>query len=292
MEGFISKAFARSGFRRRELVARLVKPQGPVDSEALQELLDKPVDGLLPGADSASPRIRKPNHGFLDKWDMPKLRLILGSQKKQQGATKSTTSWSGSTIKAVDDRQYVPELNIWGNPPSEILVRAKRARWWRAAAERIMPPLGRGEWELLGQLANGAQNEAEWAVPGRRQAAKALFEPEDASSGWDWRAYATMPACEVEKPKTLGNQRRSGQRDTGPHAVRQRKPDMSARWFRRQYSRTWQLTPTMNQDPNTLKYSLQWGKARSRIATPTRHQLDIFLGVDQQGRKTGKDAAK
>ncbi|KAF4507800.1 hypothetical protein G6O67_004261 [Ophiocordyceps sinensis] len=293
MQGLISKAFARSGIRRRELIFKLVKPQGPDDSQALEEVLSGSADGKQTmETDRASELSRKPKHEHLEKWDHPKLLQLLKSQKKQQGQTKNTTSWPSSSVKAVDDTQFVPKLDIWGKPPSEVLVRAKRARWWRLAADRIMPPLGRGEWDLLGRLGAGTQREAQWAIPERRQPAHALVaqQDQDASLGWDWEAHATQPTCVVEKPKSLYNQRRSGQRDPGPHSLRERSSTISPRWFRRAYNRTWQLTPTMSQDPNTLKYSLKWGHAPSRIPSARGAQLGMFEGIDERG-KTKKGSA-
>lgn len=289
MQGLLSKAFARSGARRRVLLSQFVKSQGPDDSEALKEV-------LTDGDSKEEKQSRKLKHAFLEKWDSPKLLQALKSQKQQQDRTKYTASWPGAAVKCFEDTQFVPKRDIWGRPPTEILVRARRARWWKLAVDRLMTPLGRGEWDLLGRLSAGSQAEAEWAVPPRRRPARPLTAQDtDASAEWDWKAYATRPAYVVEKPKSLSNQRRSGQRDNGPHGPRERSSTISARWFRRAYNRVWQVTPTVSQDPNTLKYSIKWGNAPPRIQLASSAQLEFLRGAEEKinrgGGKKRKGAA-
>ncbi|POR39050.1 Uncharacterized protein TPAR_00754 [Tolypocladium paradoxum] len=294
MAGLISKGFARTGSRRRELMAQFVKPQGPNDSRALEALLDraassstaKGATGPAAGetACGAPQGSRKPRNVFFQKWDQPKLLQMLQSQKQHQKDTKGTTSWPGTAVKGTDEDQFVPKLNIWGNPPAESLVRAKRAHWWRRSADKIMPPLGKGEWDLLGRLSSGAQDRGEWAIPERRHSAKPLVA-QGSLRAFDWEGYATKPAAVVEREQSRSRQRRSGRKDTGPYGGRERSQAASSRWFRRAYSRTWQLTPSVSQDPNTLRYSFAWGTAQSRLPAATKAQLEIFEGVDQRGHK-------
>ncbi|KND89589.1 hypothetical protein TOPH_05605 [Tolypocladium ophioglossoides CBS 100239] len=298
MEGLISKGFARTGSRRRELMAQFVKPQGPNDSQALEALLDKAGEGKQPsdttkGATSGAVQgSRKPQNVFFQKWDQPKLLQILQSQKQHQKDTKGTTSWPGTAVKGTDQDQFVPKLNIWGIPPVEGLVRAKRAHWWRRSADKIMPPLGRGEWDLLGRLSTGAQDGGEWAIPERRHSAKPLLSQDERSlPSLDWEGYATNPAAVVEKEQSRSRQRRSGRKDTGPYGGRERSQAVSSRWFRRAYNRTWQLTPSMSQDPNTLRYSFAWGTAQSKLPAATKAQLEVFEGVDKRGHKLDKGPA-
>ncbi|GJN70703.1 hypothetical protein PLICBS_004761 [Purpureocillium lilacinum] len=293
MAGLISKGFARSGRRRRELMAQFVKPQGPSNSQDLEALLDQPSakqSSTSTGTADAQ-RPKKQKNAFFQKWDQKKLLQILQSQKHQQKETKGSTSWPGSAIKSTDPNQFVPTTNIWGKPPAESLVRTKQAHWWRRSAEKIMPPVGKGEWDLLERLSNGAQDEAEWAVPARRSTAKPLAAPESTSGSFDWKPWATQPAATVERQNSMSQRVRSGGSDPGPYGGKERKPTVSARWFRRAYNRTWQLTPTMSQDPKTLRYSFRWGSVQPKIPSPTASQLEIFEGVDKQGRKVGKSSA-
>lgn len=293
MEGLISKGFGRSGSRRRELMAKFVIPQGPGDTVALEEALDaadrrsKDAGGSVSSTQISDDSGAKVKRKFFDKWDQKKLLRLLSSQRQQQKDTKGMASWRGAAVKTIDPDQFIPKETIWGKPPGENLRQTKRAHWWRRSAEKIMPPLGRGEWEMLKQLSNGGQERGEWNVPERRTPAIPLTIPAEAGAqaSWSWEDYATKPAAIVEKAKSLKQQRRTGQKDSSPYGVKDRDHKLSARWFQRAYSRAWQLTPTMSQDPNTLNYSFTWGSVQSKLPPAAKHQLEIFEGVDQKGRK-------
>ncbi|RDA92824.1 hypothetical protein CP533_0769, partial [Ophiocordyceps camponoti-saundersi (nom. inval.)] len=284
MSKLIMLGFARSGSLRRELMSQFVKPQGPSDSQALETLIDDKIEKMegKMGEAEAAIKVRKPKNDFFTRWDRPKLLKLLKSQKQQQVLGKMASNWPAAEIKSFDEDQFLPATDIWGKPTSEILTRAKRAKWWKLTASKILPPLARGRWELLGQLSEGAQDSKEWEVPTRRRPVDAT----DAAVQWDWRAFASQPADVIRRPKSWYNQRRSGQKDTGPHGLRQRKDYIPSRWYRRQYNRTWVATATMDQNANTLRYSVSWGQVASRAAPATTAQLEIFQGVNAQGEKT------
>ncbi|KAM0486222.1 hypothetical protein ACHAPX_000926 [Trichoderma viride] len=293
MESLISQGFGRTGSRRRELMAKFVTPQGPRDTGALEEALDSADRDNKAAKVSALPTElseeseTKMKRKFFDKWDQKKLLRLLSSQRQQQRDTKGMASWRGSIVKTIDPDQFIPKETIWGKPPGENLRQTKRAHWWRRSAEKIMPPLGRGEWEMLKQLSTGGQERGEWKVPERRTPAIPLTTSSEAGeqASWSWEDYATKPAAIVEKPKALKQQRRTGQKDSSPYGVKDRDRKLSTRWFQRAYTRAWQLTPTMSQDPNTLNYSFTWGSVQPKLPPAAKHQLEIFQGVDQKGRK-------
>lgn len=296
MESLISKGFGRSGSRRRELMAQFVIPQGPNDSIALEQALgstgrgNESAKGSPPSMHASAAGAAKVKKAFFEKWDQAKLLRILQSQRQQQRDTKGTASWPGTAVKTLDPDQFIPKETIWGKPPGEGLKQTKRAHWWRRNADKIMPPLGRGEWEMLKQLSSGGQERGGWRIPERRTLAQPLAATEETTTQtrWNWKDYATKPAAVVEKPKSLKQQRRTGQKDSGPYGVKDRDRNLSTRWFQRAYSRAWQLTPTIAQDPNTLQYSFTWGSIQSRLPPAAKHQLEIFEGVDQHGRKQQK----
>ncbi|KOS22966.1 hypothetical protein ESCO_003678 [Escovopsis weberi] len=291
MESLIFKGFGRTGSRRRELMAKLVVPQGPSNSKRLQALLDPAARQTAPKDEDdapAMPDAPMSKKAFYEKWDQQKLLKVLQSQKQQQRESKCTASWRGSSIGSLEPDQLIPTKTIWGNPPSEILKRAKRSNWWRRNADKIMPPLGKGEWDVLQKLSEGAQEEYKWAIPGRRAHAGAQERgSESGRLAWEsvWRSYAANPADVVERPKSLTHQRRSGQKDNNPYGVGDRDRTLSPRWFQRAYNRAWQLTPTMEQDPNTLRYSITWGRAGSKLPCATKLQSEIFEGVDNRGQR-------
>ncbi|KAK2594487.1 hypothetical protein QQS21_007768 [Conoideocrella luteorostrata] len=302
MEALIMKGFGRTGSRRRELMTQLVKSQGPDDTHALESMLNQTVrrsEQIKSKAEISSheqtsqfftgKKARTPKNSFFERWDQSKLLQIIRSQKQQQKDTKGTTSWPGTAVKSTNPDQFIPATNIWGKPPAESLVRTKRAHWWRRSADKIMPPLGKGEWDLLQRLTVGAQESGEWCVPQRR--ACPATEPSlqaRVSGKWDWETYARIPTSRAEQPRTMSRQRRTGQYDTGPYGGRVRAKEVSDRWFRRAYNRTWQLTPSIAQDPNTLRYVFAWGSATSNLPSATNSQMDVFEGVDKKGNRIHK----
>lgn len=296
MENLVMEGFGRKGARRRELVAQIVRPQGPSDRKSLEAMLDQApptseqassdavqLDSAAPEDHLAEGAKKRPHaNAFFEKWDQPKLLHLLESQREQQKKTQGSASWPARMLKGSDADQFVPQLNIWGKPPSDVLVRAKRAHWWRRNASKMMPPLGKGEWELLQRLGAGAQDSGEWARPLRRAypAPSSTLPGEASISSWDWTRDAGLPTAAAERDKGVRQRRRTGQIDDGPFGGRPRRDDFSDRWFRRLYNRIWQLTPHMRQHPNTLEYEVSWGKTAPKLPNATGAQLRIFEGLD------------
>lgn len=303
MEGLISKAFGRSGTRRRQLMSEFVVPQGVKDSKAL-EALTNGASAATTDASDATPTdggarekkaIGNSKNRFFLKWDQPKLLRLLSSQRQRQNEARSTSHLLGPAIKTTNPSVDVPKENIWGNAPAECVVNAKKARWWRRSADKMQPPLGRGEWELLGRLSRGAQESGEWQIPARRirVGAAAATEPQQgdktAAAAAALMRYASHTAAAVERNQSAKRVARSGRVDAGPYGMSHSGNGLSPRWFRRAYNRTWMLTPKMEQDPRTLQYRFTFGDLPSmRDATP--QQRSIFEGVDANGQPLKKSS--
>jgi hypothetical protein len=296
----IYKAFGRSGRRRRQLVSRFVaKSAGPStsDSSSLEALLqlasnvDKKAlaeSGEIPG--DAGSKAAKKNHAWMDNWDKPKLLQFLKSQKMVQMDHGAVINWQGKPIRIIDEDVRVPDQATWGGKPSEVLVRARQAAWWKRVANKIQPPLGKGEWELLEKLSNGAQEQPEWRIPSRRTPAKPLTDDADeAESEWHWEEYATQSTAFLEKPSAARAKRYFGDTTSSPFLGKPHRDTLSDRWFRRVYREVWQRTCYMEQDPNTLEYKFTWGAAPSKdqLPPPSERQQLLFDGVDSKGRKLG-----
>ncbi|PHH60018.1 hypothetical protein CDD81_2186 [Ophiocordyceps australis] len=299
-------AFGRMGFRRREIIAEFVKSEGPQNTEALEAALTKSDGSSCDSAehgsmgDSAehgslgdSPKRKRKKGHHVDKWDKEKVVQIATSQKRQQGLTKLTTSWVSAIYKGLSLDADVPVKTIWDKPPCASLVKTKMDSALIRMGDKAMAPLPKGEWDLLGRLSRGAQLEAEWAIPQRRLAAKPLTDQDQevAPGSLDWIAHAMKPAAVAEKERKPSLERRYGLRDHGPHAPSLHSSEISPRWFQRAYNRVWQMTPTTQQDPNTLKNSFKWGLPISKLVPPSKIQLQFFKGVNEKGvgpRKSGK----
>ncbi|KAF4125480.1 hypothetical protein GMORB2_4320 [Geosmithia morbida] len=294
MTRLMAKGFGREGKRRRQLVSEFVVSQGVGDSSSLEKMLeaatvdDDGVAATTPDDARSSTKKRKDKNAFLDRWDRPKLLQFLKTQQRAQNETKTSVIWGGSPIKTVDDMAGIPATNSWGKPPSETLVRAKQAKWWKRHADKIMPPIDKGEWQLLQRLSDGAQSQrgSEWAIPPRRTPAVSLSGPveEDTKSRLDASAFHS--AAFVDRPRTVRLRRYTGEsRDAGPYTGKPHRDTISDRWFRRAYRRVWRKTSYAEMDANTLKYTFTWGKASSTsLPPPSPTQSTVFDGVDDNGQ--------
>ncbi|KAM0430426.1 hypothetical protein ACHAPT_005772 [Fusarium lateritium] len=324
MEKLIYHGFGRMGFRRRSLVTDFVRAQGPSDSDALEALINGDVLDIspektgsavaeaseaVPGPDSFSNdpnpttseipeenieakspggrRNNKPIHirnNFYEKWDLDKIAGLLSSQRDLQ--KNSNISWLKRKLKTLKPDGSIPKTNLWGKPLAENVVRAKKAKFWRGTINKMMIPLSNGEWELLGQLSQGAQEQGEWKIPTRRPAASPTQALEQKTlSSWNWEAFASQPVSRIERrPKKSSFVRPEG-KDEEPYQAQHKTRDISPRWFRRTYQRAWQHTPKMEQDPRSLKNTFTWGSIKKSTVRATDGQLSIFDGVDRQGRK-------
>lgn len=293
MMGLILKAFGRQATRRRELMKAFVHHQDQaVDSKALGALLDKTIDELnSTEVDTEHKKHQSNREGkkfpFLEKWDKKKLQRLLQSQQSQEKSLP-TAGMFKATLKSSNENGDVPKTDSWGRAPRPELVRSKQARWWKRASSKLMPPLGKGEWDLLKRLGEGAQTREEaWNIPKRRAQAKLLCdEAAIHEENVELDRYASEPTAQIENRRLSKWRRYYGPSDPNPFGNTPRGAQQrSDRWFRRAYQQGWHMTPHMEQDPNTLAYKFHWGNPGSQNIAPTRRQMLFFEGVDAKGQK-------
>ena len=232
--------------------------------------------------------IQRKKNEFLAKWNMDKLVELAKSQKTQAIKTHSTTTWSEGTLKNTEELKGIPATNIWGKPLAESRIETKRGAFWKRTADKIMPPIGAGEWDTLAKLALGTQKGEQWQIPARRTlvgvTSVAAEMPTSPKLDWELEAHATNQAAEAERPRTSYQQQRTGVMSNGPFAERAGMRTTSPRYLKRQYNRVWQVTPKMEQDPNTLKNTITWGYADSNIPLATKAQLEVLEGWEEGAR--------
>ncbi|KAM0548553.1 hypothetical protein ACHAPJ_009876 [Fusarium lateritium] len=240
---------------------------------------------------TTSPRVRgKPKPlkpPFYEKWDTAKLRKLFLSQRHLQKT--ADLPWPKRDHKTLLSDMHIPETNAWGKPPSERVVQARRKDFWRRSLVKGMPPVAYSEWELLGRLAKGLQEEDEWKIPERRPAAKPIYaaEPKSSDLGWNWEKHATLPASKIERKRhsfTLPYLENAPS-GTEPYKHRYKRAVLSPRWWRRAYLRIWQFTPAETPDSKPQREKYAWGHLTTPATSPTKAQLRIFEGVDSKGQK-------
>ncbi|MCJ1400347.1 hypothetical protein MMC11_003552 [Xylographa trunciseda] len=133
----LAHTYGRTGRRRHELLAAATKLDVPRDQ---REGARQPAASLTPGestttstSTSALPRM---------------VELLMKAQRAQRGARLSRAPMK--TLRAP-----VPAANSWGRAVPAGRARNIEARWRAKALRSVLPPLPRGEWERLRDLATG-----------------------------------------------------------------------------------------------------------------------------------------
>ncbi|KAG8673361.1 hypothetical protein FPOAC2_06805 [Fusarium poae] len=338
MEELLMHAFARKGSRRRSLISDFLRPQPPSNTKALEatikgiqedkkpddEVVNKPTETTIENeysqeeqkteeqrAESAvgtpsdkkeeasrkilvrrGPKPLQPT--FYHKWDIIKLRNLQISQRARQDS--ADISWPRTDIRSI--LPEIPETNIWGKPTPERVCQAKTAHFWKRSISKIMPPLDKSEWEFLGQLSQGAQENEQWKIPKRRTAANPLRVVKSDKSptlDWNWESYATQPTNKIERINPLSQFAHVGPDKTDHpyhHHSDRDLQELTPRWFRRAYQRIWQLSPKIETRPGMGKKGFTWGSFNTAITAPSRRQLEVFKDVPPKPGPKNKEKKK
>ncbi|KAH6889290.1 hypothetical protein B0T10DRAFT_49553 [Thelonectria olida] len=290
MQNLMRKALARTGPRRRTLMNKLVLRDGPSDSDALEALLNtrKTLKDISEWTTETAESTSKPAFGrtsrppksaFHLKWDKSKVLRLLRSQQSQQG----DDYWIHKPIRHLNEDQFVRKETIWGTPTGKRVIWKRQGQFWRKAASKMMPPLKKDEWELIGRLCTAQDFDSDSTVPVRRTPAKLINDKQNSEDmGWDWEGYARYGANNVESRKSAKRSQRTGQEDTGPYSKSKSAREIGSRWYRRAYARVWKITPAMEQDPHSLKHKITWGTFPNPAVPATKSQLDIFEDVSEE----------
>jgi hypothetical protein len=300
MQRVLFLVFGRIGPRRREMIDSLVRAEPPADSEALKEAIadgtatSNAVDGDADKSQSSGSRGKRGRDNYvapddwLSRWDKDKI-IAMAKSQIQAGIVNSPRP----PMKHADPTRDIPTENIWGKPLHPRLSRSKLQKSYKAVIQRVLPPMGRGEWEMLRDFASGSADRRLWEMPPRRIKIGSDTQPE---SDWDWEKFADMPARHVERPRS-----RSLMLLTG--AFNDEKLDLGAlnrhrftpRFWRRMYEFTWHLSATMEKKA-AGGWDINWGKTpQGPPAAESAHQ-EFFDGVDELGKipratmKTAKGA--
>ncbi|KAJ5536765.1 hypothetical protein N7513_009951 [Penicillium frequentans] len=125
-------SYGRIGKRRHELLAELMSPDVPTDTDALRELVTK-----------------APN--FTDGWEPP--QIILSLIKSQMNNGVVTSSRIRPQLKGVEPP--IPEKNSWGRPLGESRKANIRHKWYFDTLFCLLPPLPDKELKVLDGLIAG-----------------------------------------------------------------------------------------------------------------------------------------
>ncbi|MCJ1378674.1 hypothetical protein MMC17_001773 [Xylographa soralifera] len=147
LEHVLLHTYGRAGKRRHELLAALEKLDAPSDTDAVRRLAASLAENTTEDG-SGSPALLPPT-----------VSLVVKAQRAQPGARLSRTA-----MKTLRPAGAV--ANVWGRAVPVRRARNAERRWVARARASVLPPLPRGEWERLRDLAAGRR---EWGgvVPRR-----------------------------------------------------------------------------------------------------------------------------
>ncbi|PSR82389.1 hypothetical protein BD289DRAFT_371310 [Coniella lustricola] len=284
MTRIILLAFGRLGKRRRALIAQFVAKREP---ESTAELAEQLANEISARNDDDTLHPRRPRD-WLDEWDLPKFHALAASQAKR-------SFWSPrSSIKGhrLDPIEALPRENPWGRPLAAKVVRSKLRKWYKAQVHRLMPPLGADEWERLRLLATGQADRSLWQMPKRRPAGVSMIQDETTKPTWDWQRYATEAVRSIERGSSRAAKARTGEQGEAPYglgpAIGLHSYDR-ARFWRRLYTRVWEMTPKMAEKENMPgKWTVEWGQTMREVPVATKAQMSFFEGAVVARVKKGR----
>ena len=254
-------ATGRLGPRRRHLMENLRRHDAPADTAALE--------AEIRGAEAASTQNRPAD--WLDKWNHEKL-LVFAKSQQQAGLKNLPRPNVKSQLKP---EMAVPEINSWGRPFAAKVARGKERRWWIAFANRLVPPVAKGEWDLLRALATGKAGK-EWDVPPRRTPVLS-----DQRQEWQWERYASESVQSIERPYARSRRALNGHADRSTIGVH----TFTSRLWRRLYAEIWRFTATIEEkDGKPGEWNITWGSTPTQPTATSSLHNEFFEGVDHAGK--------
>ena len=306
MVRIFNDAFGRQGKRRRELVTSFFKKPAVSNSDDLE----KTIASMLPSSPSSSSSSSSPKdpktrvdgsnatvtsdpkrQDWLDDWDVGKLHAHARSQLTQ--AQDNFPKKMPSKMRAPPEK-IIPQLNIWGKPFAPKPARTKLRKHWVSVLHQTLPPLPKGEWDTLRDLALGNAG-PEWDSPPRRIQAE-LLSGEDSKEEWDWVKYATTPVCQVERSKSRNMRALSGQIEKDDLSNPQGAPNvhiLRGRTLRRAvYRKLWESASIVEKTETKTgtKWNFTWGGTSKTIQKASSVHQECFEGVDGHGKLQKKES--
>ena len=259
-------AFGRTGRRRRQLVKELLAPEIATTNEELEKHM----------AETAT--IMKENRkvDWLDKWDTEKLGKYA---RMQASVSLHDVPKPELSAKQINPALFIPKENSWGKPLTPQLYRTKLKKMWKLAADKIMPPLPKEEFEMLGALAQGKIRDPKLLLPPpRRPVAQPLDGEIFPPRTWNWQDYAVKPVAIVEKAANRRNKLLTGAVDEhspvfDPQPLSCHKYTM--RSWRRLYQSIWQLCSTIEKGDDK-SFKVVWGSPDFMPPRPSMGELEFF----------------
>ncbi|EON99407.1 hypothetical protein UCRPA7_5072 [Phaeoacremonium minimum UCRPA7] len=276
--------FGRAGPRRRQLINHLVAPDPPANSIELTKHIKNMDKDKRPGRNNDDTDNTQPRRSdFLDQWHLPKLLQFVKSQASLSLADSPRPKIR--TKRKLDPAANLPTENSFGHPLYPKVYRTKLRKGWKDMINRVLPPVEKGEWELLQALATGQAKPELWQVPARRPVAGESSVTHGLAA-WDWERLAQNAVRHLEMQRSRRLKLLSGEIDDGPYG--QGEPlhihRYTPRFWRRTYAKLWGLTATMEKRQGTKDaWDIRWGGADLALSECSPEQKEFFEILDMNG---------
>lgn len=288
--------FGRTGPLRRSLLAPLLLPDPPAASDSPQPAAAPPQTNpnvkknpnakqdMRTKARLAYERARmdtRHKKHLVDRWDFEKLQNFMQSQIEHTRVVAPAV-WRRERPARWNPAPGLPEKNIWGHDLPLRELRSRLKSWWKTNINKLMPPLGAGEFQTLRELATKNEVGQLLRIPPRRPVAAPVQEEGACPGGaWDWRAYASLPASQIERERRAGFQESIHGYRYDPVPVRAGRP--SNRKLRRTAGKVFEASSYIKRDENTAKSKIIWGNLAPDLPAVSPAGSTFFEGLDDKG---------
>ncbi|KAI2633534.1 hypothetical protein GGS26DRAFT_50429 [Hypomontagnella submonticulosa] len=210
---------------------------------------------------------------WLDNWSVPKIMAVAQSQSQQSGP-----DWSFNMRRLINPDKVIPTEDIFGRPLSKKLARNKLKKHWVSVLRQLVPPLPQGEWDQLGAMVRGEADAQHYELPPRRPVAQSLSTSSDTKKP-QWTDFVTRPVRSIERGSSRKMKSLTGREDEDPrgHGRPIGLRVLGRRKLRRAiYSRVWEASPLLVENPHSKKSSVVWGKSEQAAPQPTKKAMRFF----------------
>ncbi|KAJ5105032.1 hypothetical protein NUU61_002379 [Penicillium alfredii] len=143
LEKVLLTSYGRVGKRRHQLLAQMMTPPIPEDTQALRGLVEQP-------------------NRFDDGWQAPSIMMSLAKSQINNGVL--TASRVRPQVKSLFPR--IPEENSWGSPVCRSRRVNIRRKWYQDTMYSLLPPLPEEDLRILDGLISGT---VKWEPVPRRK---------------------------------------------------------------------------------------------------------------------------
>ncbi|KAH6676405.1 hypothetical protein B0J14DRAFT_353746 [Halenospora varia] len=278
MQKMLSLAYGREGKMRRQLVTKLIVPEGGLPTGShISELIqnkgnpDRGCNVVPP----AQVKALRESQASLKNDPVAQIEAFLQSHSNHRFEETPRTP---GRVQVKKLKPKIPQENMWGRPFPTSRSHVIRKKWWAETLHKILPPLPMADWERLQKLATG-----EIPVP-KLISRRSHMESKKSSSVERLEAAIIGQTTEPARAKGRITYREEGLETEEEEGLTLIALQNYQRTMRRLYASIWNMSPTMIWDEASQKWNTMWGQGRSgseskEVPTPSKKDEEMFEGI-------------